>query len=45
MNLIELTLLGQNDCGRGGVAAPHSGAWVDAQVASLRCLIPRPGCG
>src|ERR1051326_2084997 len=38
----DLTLLGQNSCGRGGAAA-HSGAWVDAQVASLRCLIPRPG--
>src|SRR5262249_3837157 len=21
----------------------HSGAWVDARVASLRCPIPRPG--
>jgi len=35
--------LGQNIRARGGVAAPYSGAWVDARVASLRCPIPRPG--
>src|SRR5215469_3188287 len=48
-DLRDLTLLGPECRGwlRGRCAAPangiHSGAWVDARVASLRGPIPRPG--
>jgi hypothetical protein len=42
----DLSLLRQNGClacGAAGAAPSHSGRWVGAPVASLRCRIFRPG--
>src|ERR1700756_4891750 len=45
-DLRDLTLLGQNGLARLGTVRrrpSHSGAWVDARVASQQSSIPRPG--
>jgi hypothetical protein len=44
-DLRDLALLRQNGLAEEGQSRrpAHSGAWVDARVASQRCSIPRPG--
>ena len=38
----DLSLSGQNVADRAAAAALHSGTWVGAPVASLRCRTIRP---